>query len=261
MLPKFYSPVLTLVLLACGLAAQPVSAQTPVTGLVPHTDLTARLQNGNINTGSANPFDTQSHMAVFELPPPANDINSKLFNDSEPIDGGWKGLANLLEALTPGIDTTIALTPSQITDRITVMLNQGQNQEALNIIEKRMAQLQSQQAIGTDVQLMFLRGRALAALNRHNEAIDVYRKMTTLYPELPEPWNNLAAEYVKQGKLDMAQDAIQMALTANPQYPAGKANLGQIQLMQARQSFDSAAQLGVGDARAKAEKTQAILQQ
>lgn len=261
MLQKFYSPLLTLALLAGGLAAQPALAQTPVAGLEPHADLTARLQNGSTNTGGVNPFDTQSHVAIFELPPPAHDINAKLFEDSEPIDGGWKGLANLLEALTPSIDTSIPLTPSQITDRITAMLNQGQNQEALNVIEKRMAQLQSQQTIGNDVQLMFLHGRALAALNRHNEAIDVYRKMTTLYPELPEPWNNLAAEYVKQGKLDMAQDAIQMALTANPQYPAGKANLGQIQLMQARQSFDSAAQLGVGDARTKAEKTQAILQQ
>lgn len=259
MLQKFYSPLLTLVLLAGGLTAQAALAQTPVAGLEPHVDLAARLQKGSTNAAGVNLFDTQSQSTAFTLPAPPSDINAKLFNDPQPIDGGWKGLANLLEALTPGVDTEIALTPSQITDRITVMLNQGQNQEALNVIEKRMAQ-QSQQAIGTDVQLMFLHGRALGALNRHNEAIEVYLKMTTLYPELPEPWNNLAAEYVKQGKLDMAQDAIQMALTANPQYPAGKANLGQIQLMQARQSFDSAAQLGVGDARAKAEKTQAILQ-
>src|SRR5690606_18020124 len=99
----------------------------------------------------------------------------------------------------------------QITDRITTMLNQGQNQQALDIIEKRQAQLQAQGALGNDVQLMFLHGRALAALERHNDAIGVYLHMTTVYPELPEPWNNLAAEYVKQGKLNLAYDAIQMA--------------------------------------------------
>lgn len=64
--------------------------------------------------------------------------------------------------------------------------------------------------------------------------------MTTLFPELPEPWNNLAVEYVKQGKLDMAQDALEMALTANPQYATARANLGWVQLMQAKKSFDDA---------------------
>src|SRR3546814_14592278 len=77
---------------------------------------------------------------------------------------------------------------------------------ALEVIQKRTAQLEQQNSLGTDVQLMFLHGRALAALGHHDQAIDLYRKMTTLYPELPEPWNNLAAEYIKQGKLDMAHE-------------------------------------------------------
>jgi tetratricopeptide (TPR) repeat protein len=184
----------------------------------------------------------------------------KLFNDPPPKDGGWQGLANLLEALSPGADTTEPLTPSQITDRIATMLNQGKNQEALDIIEKRMAQRQAEGAIGTDVQLLFQKARALAALERHNDAIAVYREMTTLYPELPEPWNNLAAEYIKQGKLEMARDALAMALTADPNYATAKANMGQVQLMLAEQSFKSAAAQGIGSARSKAEKTKAILQ-
>src|SRR3546814_4795048 len=60
---------------------------------------------------------------------------------------------------------------------------------ALEVIQKRTAQLEQQNSLGTDVQLMFLHGRALAALGHHDQAIDLYRKMTTLYPELPEPWN------------------------------------------------------------------------
>ncbi len=87
---------------------------------------------------------------------------------------------------------------------------------------------------------MILRGRALAGLERHNEAIEHYLNMTTQFPELPEPWNNLAVEYAKQGKLDMAQDALEMALTANPGYATARANLGWVQLMQAKQSFDDA---------------------
>ncbi len=183
----------------------------------------------------------------------------KLFKEAPVKDGGWQGLANVLEALTPSVDTDIPLSASQITDRINTMLNQGRNQAALDIIEKRQAQEQSSAMIGTDVQLLFLHARALAALGRTNEAIKIYSDMTTLYPELPEPWNNLAALYIKQGKLEMARDALTMALTANPKYSVAQANMGQVQLMLARQSFDNAAQLGLPSARGKAEQTQAIL--
>src|SRR3546814_3710710 len=92
----------------------------------------------------------------------------------------------------------------------------------------------------------------ISTLGRDNEAIDIYRRMTTLYPELPEPWNNLAAQYVKQGKLSMAQDALKMALTADPEYAAARNNMGRVQLMLANQSFDRASQPGIKDTGGKA---------
>lgn len=191
---------------------------------------------------------------------PASADDTKLFNDPRPAEGGWKGLANLLEALTPSADTDVPLTASQITTRISAMLDRGENLAALNIIEKREQQNKKQQSLGTDVQLMFLHARALSALGRHDQAIDIYRDMTTQYPELPEPWNNLAAEYVKQGKLEMAQDALTMALAANPNYGTAKANMGEVQLMLARQSFQGAAQLGVEGSQLKAKAATGILQ-
>jgi tetratricopeptide (TPR) repeat protein len=193
----------------------------------------------------------------YALRPTATD--DKLFQDAPPKEGGWQGLANLLEALTPKVDTSVPLTPSQITGRISAMLNEGQNEAALAVIEKRNAQLQRQGTAGTDVQLMFLNGRALAALGRDNEAIDIYRNMTTLFPELPEPWNNLAALYVKQGKLDMARDALNMALASDPNYATARSNLGDVELLLARQSFQDAARLGINDAGSKAAKAEAIL--
>lgn len=190
---------------------------------------------------------------------PALADDTKLFNDPRPAEGGWKGLANLLEALTPSVDTSIPLTASQITTRISAMLDRGENQAALDIIEKREQQNEARQSLGTDVQLMFLHARALSALGRNDQAIDIYHNMTTQYPELPEPWNNLAAEYVKQGKLEMAQDALTMALAANPNYGTAKANMGEVQLMLARQSFQGAAQLGVAGSESKAKAATDIL--
>ncbi|RTZ44574.1 tetratricopeptide repeat protein [Candidimonas sp. SYP-B2681] len=248
-------PVLAIALIGGGLSVQTAGAQVPVPGLEPHVDLTATLDTGPGDTAFSK--DSKAVRVYIGTPPAPH--TGKLFNDPPPAEGGWKGLAKLLEALTPSVDTEIPLTASQITSRISSMLDRGQNQEAFDVIQKRMAQNQARGGMGTDVQLLFLHARALAVLGRQDEAIESYRQMTTLYPELPEPWNNLAAEYVKQGKLEMAQDALAMALAANPDYGTARANMGEVQLLLARQSFQGAAQLGVGGAQGKAEATTNLL--
>ncbi|MCC2596572.1 tetratricopeptide repeat protein [Pusillimonas sp. MFBS29] len=237
------------------MSMQAAGAQTPAPELVPQVDL-----NASVDTGLAQSESNAIVQGVkVNTSPGAQTGHDKLFNAPKPQEGGWKGLARLLESLTPNIDTQEPLSASQITDRISGMLDQGQNQEALAIIEKRQAQLDEKGSIGTDVQLLFLHGRALAALGRSTEAIDTYRHMTTLYPELPEPWNNLAAEYVKRGQLDMAYDALRMALVANPNYATARANLGEVQLMLAQRSFREAAALGASQAGAKAAQAGQIL--
>ncbi len=248
-------PVLAIALIVGGLSVQTAGAQMPAPGVEPHVDLTATLDAGPGNTT----FSKDSKRVRVNIAKPSPPDTGKLFNDAPPAEGGWKGLAKLLAALTPSVDTEIPLTASQITSRISSMLDSGKNQQALDVIQKRMAQNQAQGGMGTDVQLLFLHARALAALGRQDEAIESYRQMTTLYPELPEPWNNLAAEYVKQGKLEMAQDALTMALAANPDYGTARANMGEVQLLLARQSFQGAAQLGVGGAQSKAEATTNLL--
>jgi tetratricopeptide (TPR) repeat protein len=248
------------VLLAGGLQGHDALAQAAIENVEPHIDLEATLAPQDEKANQPRAFDPLAACINVRLQGSSAAANDKIFEDAPVKDGGWQGLARLLEALTPDIDTSIPLTPSQITGRISGMLDQGQNEAALEAIEKRIAQRQDNREIGTDVQLMFLHGRALAALGRHDEAERVYLDMTTRYPELPEPWNNLAAEYVKQGKLEMARDALQMALLANPGYGDAQANMGQIELLLAQQSFNRAARLGVGEAGAKAQQTQSILQ-
>ena len=251
--------MLALAIIAGAFATNAAHAQAPSLKVAPRFDLTATMRPNPQQPGVLR-FDPRRNSVQVDLQqqnsPGSND---KLFNDPQPVEGGWKGLARLLEALTPSVDTSLPLTSAQITSRISSMLTQGRNQEALEAIEKRAAQLKNEGTLGTDVQLMFLHGRALAALGRHNEAISVYLDMTTRYPELPEPWNNLASEYVRQGKLEMARDALQMALTADPGYATARANLGEVQLMLAQQSFEAAAQQGVGHARSRAKQADSIL--
>lgn len=183
-----------------------------------------------------------------------------LFDEAPARDKGWQGLANVLQRLSPRVDTRVPLTPSQITDRIAAMISQGQYDEALAVIARRKAQREQENLMGDDVQLMFLEARALAAVGRPQDAIAVYRDMTVQYPELPEPWNNLAAEYARQGNLALAEQALQTALASDPDYAAGRLNLGIVQLMLARESLEQAAASGSSEARALADATARLLQ-
>ena len=182
--------------------------------------------------------------------------------DEPTPDGGWDALARLLEAAKPAVDTRLDPTPAQITDHIEKLLAQGRNDEALDMIQKRLAATSNRSAAdGTDVQLQFQHARALAALGRPEEAMDVYRDMTQRYPELPEPWNNMAVLYAKRGDIDRAQEALENALRAAPDYAAARANLADIQLMQAKRSYNEASRLGVSGTQNKARAVDNLLKE
>lgn len=167
---------------------------------------------------------------------------------------GWQPLVNLLGALTPSVDTSLALTPKDVTDRITQLLDQGQNQMALDAITARLQQRENNAEINIDVQLLFLQGRAQSQLGLRNDAIESYKQLTIFYPELPEPWNNLATEYMRQGNLDLAAEALDMALLASPDYTLALQNQGELQLMLAHDSFKKAGNLQ------RSQETEYVLQ-
>lgn len=226
------------------MAAQPAWSQPSTYKAAPTVDLDATLDPAQA------PLPQQAVPAT----------GAALFDDPPAPEGGWKGLAKVLDALTPSADTSIPLTASQITDRITRIIDQGRYDEALRIIDQRKTQREQQGLMGNDVQLMFLEGRALSESGQGKKAIAVYHDMTIHYPELPEPWNNLSAEYARLNELDMAAQALQTALTIDPGYATARLNLGIVQLMMARESFNQAAGLGVSEASGLATKTTQILQ-
>jgi len=159
------------------------------------------------------------------------------FTQAQPPDGGWQAFADLLQKITPSVNTGIPLTPSQVTDHIAALTDAGQAQDALDLIQERESARTQSNPIGTDVQLQYQKARALAALGRHGQAMALWQAMTENYPELPEPWNALAVEYARQGKLLMARDALNMALTSDPAFAPALENLGHVQMALAQESF------------------------
>jgi hypothetical protein len=74
---------------------------------------------------------------------------------------------------------------------ITQLLKTGKAAEALTKADQRLAESPR------DPQLRFLRGVAQADSGKHNDAIVTFTKLTEEYPELPEPYNNLAVLYAR----------------------------------------------------------------
>lgn len=104
-----------------------------------------------------------------------------------------------------------------------------------------------------DAQVRFLKGLILADQNKSAEAIQIFTGLTEDYPELPEPYNNLAVLYAAQNKFDEAKNALEMAIRSHPNYTTAHENLGDIYAKLASLSYDKALQLDQNNPSARAK--------
>jgi len=94
-----------------------------------------------------------------------------------------------------------------------------------------------------DVQVRFLRAVILIDLSRRPEATDALVLLTQDFPELPEPYNNLAVLAAAQGGLARAEHLLQQALTAQPNFVTAQENLGDLYVAMAAEAFERASKL------------------
>jgi tetratricopeptide (TPR) repeat protein len=94
-----------------------------------------------------------------------------------------------------------------------------------------------------DPQMRFIKGVIQRDSGKATEAIATFTKLTEDYPELPEPYNNLAVMYAGQGQFDKARAALEMAIRTNPSYATAHENLGDIYAKMASQAYNKALQL------------------
>ncbi|HXE39240.1 MAG TPA: tetratricopeptide repeat protein [Azonexus sp.] len=117
------------------------------------------------------------------------------------------------------------------------LIKQGQYPQAM---EKVDAYLSSRPK---DAQGRFLKGLIFTEMNKPAEAIAVFTKLSEDYPELPEPYNNLAVLYAQQKQYDKARTALEMAIRTHPSYAIAYENLGDVYAKLASQAYDKALQL------------------
>ena len=70
------------------------------------------------------------------------------------------------------------------------------------------------------------------------------------FPELPEPYNNLAVVRAAQGNLEGARDALEAAIRSVPDYAVAYQNLGDLYLQLAAQRWRHAQKLAPSPVRA-----------
>jgi Flp pilus assembly protein TadD len=94
-----------------------------------------------------------------------------------------------------------------------------------------------------DPQMRFLRGVALTEAGRTGDAVTAFQRLTEDYPELPEPYNNLAVLYAGRAEFDKARALLETAIRTNPGYGTAHENLGDVYIKLASESYNKALQL------------------
>lgn len=123
---------------------------------------------------------------------------------------------------------------------INQLLQAGRVAEAQVRVERGLA------ANPRDPQFRFLKGVIQRDTGRLADATATFTRLTEDYPQLPEPYNNLAVIYGSQGQYEKARTALEAALRTNPSYATAHENLADIYAKLASQAYNKALQIDAG---------------
>ena len=152
------------------------------------------------------------------------------------------------DPLNPELSETVALpflsfliiepepiTKNGVPSDIEKLVKAQQFKEAIDLIDIRLKKTTR------NVQLRFLKALMQIELRQYDQAKKTLIEITQQFPELPEPYNNLAAIAANQGKWIEARDYLELALKLRPSYSLASANLGEIYIRLGAQAYDEAA--------------------
>jgi tetratricopeptide (TPR) repeat protein len=122
--------------------------------------------------------------------------------------------ANVVPQRTPGLTPELA--------DASRLIGEGAYAPALEKIDAVLA------TDAKNPQARFLKGVVQTDQAETDAAIATYQALNEDYPELPEPYNNLAVIWAQRGEYDKARKALEVALVARPDYAIAHENLGDI---------------------------------
>jgi Flp pilus assembly protein TadD len=90
------------------------------------------------------------------------------------------------------------------------------------------------------VQARYLKGMVLLGAGDELGARNSFQSLIDDYPQIPEPYNNLAAIYAADGDLERARDLLLELLRRQPDYAVGYENLGDLYAKLAADAYNRA---------------------
>ena len=131
--------------------------------------------------------------------------------------------------------------PAAVAEDVRALMERGDHTAAL----QRARQFAD--ANPRDAQARFRVGVVLMDMGRDDEAAALFGDLAQLYPELPDPHNNIALLHARAGRLDQALAALQTALRNDPGHRTARANLGHVHLLLAVRAWEQVASSGAVD--------------
>ncbi|MEY4083845.1 MAG: hypothetical protein RL483_1214 [Pseudomonadota bacterium] len=122
-----------------------------------------------------------------------------------------------------------------------VTLEITQTIELIDLKRFNDAQQKIDEALKTrprDAQWRFLEGVLLAETNQDQKAINAFESLREEFPELAEPYNNLAVLYQRRGEFQRARVALEQAILNRPGYALAYENLGDLYTRLALQTYE-----------------------
>ena len=138
--------------------------------------------------------------------------------------------------------TTVPYDPSAKTvpaeptaaDEVARLLRERKPEEAIKRADAELAKHPR------NAQVRFMRAVALTDVKRNAEAIAAFEALNAEFPELPEPYNNLAVLLAADGKYEQARMLLLRSLDAQPGYATALENLGDLYLAMAIDAYQRA---------------------
>lgn len=151
------------------------------------------------------------------------------------------------------ISTVLVTSVEAGNKQIRRLIKQGDFEKALVMAEKQLS------SNPDDIQVLFLKGIIFARMDKLRQAESVFIDLTENYPELPEPFNNLAVIYAARGDYDKAEQALRKAINTHPSYATAHENLGDIYAKMASQAYNNALKLDADNKETKQKLSMIVI--
>jgi tetratricopeptide (TPR) repeat protein len=105
-----------------------------------------------------------------------------------------------------------------------------------------------------DLQLRFALGVMRMEMGERAPAVAIFTRLTQDFPDLADPYNNLAVLHAAAGELDEAKAALEQALRLQPEHAQAQENLGDVLMRLALRAYQRAQKASVAPSDALANK-------